>query len=39
VGMDVCCVLSGTGLCDELITPPEESYRMWRVDVCDHETS
>jgi len=27
----VCCecrVLSGTGLCDELITRPEESYRM-----------
>jgi len=23
-----CRVLSGTGLCDELITCPEESYRM-----------
>ena len=23
-----CCVLSGRGLCDELITRPEESYRM-----------
>jgi hypothetical protein len=22
---------------DELITRPEESYRMWRVVVCDHE--
>ena len=22
-----CCVLSGRGLCDELITRPEESYR------------
>ena len=22
-----CCVLSGRGLCEELITPPEESYR------------
>jgi hypothetical protein len=32
----VCCVLSGRGLCDELITRPEESYRLWRV-VCDHE--
>jgi len=32
-------VLSGTGLCDELITRPEESYRMWRVVVCDLETS
>ena len=28
-------VLSGRGLCDELITRPEESYRMWCVDVCD----
>jgi hypothetical protein len=39
--MDVCllCVLSVRGLCDELITCPEESYRLWRVDVCDHETS
>jgi hypothetical protein len=34
----VCCVLSSTGLCDELITRPEESCRLWRV-VCDHETS
>jgi hypothetical protein len=31
-----CCVLSGTGLCDELITRPEESYRLWCV-VCDLE--
>jgi hypothetical protein len=31
--MFVCCVLSGRGLCDELITRPEESYRLWRV-VC-----
>ena len=30
-----CCVLSGRGLCDGLITRPEESYRLWRV-VCDH---
>jgi len=30
--------LSGRGLCDELITRPEESYRLWRV-VCDLETS
>ena len=38
----VCCecrVLSGRGLCDELITRPEESYRMWCVVVCDLETS
>jgi hypothetical protein len=31
----VCCVLSGRGLCDELITRPEESYRLCRVVVCD----
>jgi hypothetical protein len=30
--MFVCCVLSGRGLC-------EESYRLWRVAVCDQETS
>ena len=24
-----CCVLSVRGLCDELITRPEESYRLW----------
>jgi len=30
-----CCVLSGRGLRDELITRPEESYRLWRVAVCD----
>ena len=35
----VCCVLSGRGLCDELITRPEESYRLWYVVVCDLETS
>jgi len=34
-----CCVLSGTGLCDELITRPEESYGLWCVVVCDLETS
>jgi len=27
-------VLSDRGLCDELITPPEESYRLWCVLVC-----
>jgi hypothetical protein len=32
-------VLSGRGFCDELIARPEESYRLWRVVVCDHETS
>ena len=34
-----CCVLSGRGLCDELITRPEESYRLWCVVVCDLENS
>jgi len=24
-----CCALSGRGLCDELITHQEESYRLW----------
>jgi len=34
-GMDVCrckeCVLSGRGLCDGLITRPEEYYPLWCV--------
>jgi hypothetical protein len=37
-GMSVCCeccVLSGRGLWDGLITRPEESYRLW----CDQESS
>jgi hypothetical protein len=41
-GMDVCCeccVLSGRGLCDELITRLEKSYRLWCVVVCDLETT
>jgi hypothetical protein len=40
-GMDVCllCVLLGRGICDELINRPEETYRLWRVVVCDQETS
>jgi hypothetical protein len=40
--MFVCCgcwVLSGRGLCQKLITSPEESYRLWCVVVCDLETS
>ena len=39
-GMDVCrecCVLSGRGLCDWLITRPEEYYRLWCVVTCDLE--
>jgi hypothetical protein len=38
----VCCecrVLSGRGLCDELIIRPEESYRLCCVVACDLETS
>jgi len=38
----VCCecrVLSGRGLCDELITRSEESYQLWCVVVCNLETS
>jgi len=31
-------VSSGRGLCDEPITRPEESYRLWCV-VCDLETA
>ena len=34
-----CCVLSGRGLCDELITRPEESYRVRCVVMCDLETT
>ena len=32
-------MLSGRGLCDELITRPEEPYRLCCVVVCDLETS
>jgi hypothetical protein len=35
----VCCVLSGRGLCDKLITRPVESYRMNCVVVYGLETS
>ena len=41
-GMDAyceCCVLSNRVLCDELITRPEMSYRLWCVVECDLETS
>ena len=34
-----CRVLSGRGLCVELITRPEKSYRLWCVVMCDLETS
>ena len=39
--MDVFCqcrMLSGRGLCDGLISRPEESYRLWYVFECDIET-
>jgi len=32
-----CYMLSGRGLCDELITRPEESYWLRCVVVCDLE--
>jgi len=34
-----CCVLSGRGLCDELITRPEKSYRLWCVAMCGLENT
>ena len=39
-GIDVCLlwvlyVLAGRGLCDELITLLEESYRLWCIVMCD----
>jgi hypothetical protein len=34
-----CCVLSGRGLCDGLITRLEKPYRLWCVVVCDPVTS
>ena len=34
-----CCVFSGRGLCDELITRPEESNRLWFVVVYDLNSS
>ena len=30
-------MLADRGLCDELITRAEESYRLWCVVVCDLE--
>jgi len=34
-----CCVFSGRGLCDELITRPEKSYQLWCVVMCNLQTS
>ena len=30
-------MLSGKGLCDEMITRPGDSYRLWCVVVCGLE--
>ena len=35
--LSVLCVV--IGLCDEPITRPEESYRLWCVVVCDLENT
>ena len=32
-------MLSGRGLSEELITRPDESYRLWCVVECDLETT
>jgi len=37
--MFFCCVLSSRGLCDELITRPEESYRLLCVVMCELKIS
>jgi len=39
--MFVCfvCRVSGRGLCEELISRPNDSYRRWCVDVSDLPTS
>jgi hypothetical protein len=34
-----CCMLSGRGLCDGMITRPEECYRVRCVSKCDREAS
>ena len=34
-----CCVFSGGGLSDELMTHSEDSYRLWLVVVCDLNTT
>jgi hypothetical protein len=38
---NVCCLTKvlNPKTCNELITPPEESYRLWCVVVCELETS
>jgi len=39
ISLSECCVFSSRSLRDELISRPEESYRLWCVVVCDLETS
>jgi len=39
VSLCECCVLLSRGLCDELITRLDESYRVECLVVCDLETS
>jgi hypothetical protein len=34
-----CCVLSGRGLCDGLITRPEESYQVGCLNEYDREAT
>ena len=34
-----CGVLSGRGICDKLITHPEETYSLWWIIMRDLETS
>jgi len=34
-----CCLFSGRGLCDEVKTCPEESWRLWCVVVCGLENT
>jgi hypothetical protein len=34
-----CCTLSGSSLCDRLVTHPEESFQMWCVIVYNLEIS
>ena len=34
-----CCVLSGRGVCDELIAHPEEYYQLWCIIASDLKIS
>jgi hypothetical protein len=37
VNFECCVLLSGRGLCDELVPRPEESYRLWCVSQYDQK--